>query len=429
MYQYIEKARNATCQILLNDGNYGSGFFCRIPYKKNDNLLLNVLLTCEHVLTQGIIFSDNIIKIKVYDTVKNISLKNRKKWSNKEMDYSCIEILEEDEINDFYNLDDIILKKNYTNELSINNKMNHIYVFGIMKTKRGHSSGLIKQIQNFYFIHDCNTYKGTSGGVIVNKINNCVVGIHKGELEIDDKKFKNRVLNIGVFIKDIIEDIKSSSKGNEINNSVSIKGIPENIKLPSKVDEVINPSINNMIDNKNEIKMTIGFVGDCATGAKTNLIWALVNEKPSINFKNENGYDLESTVGFHYLIKNINILDQTINIRFFDLCGQKISFNSNLSLLRNVNIIALGYDITDKESFNNIKNFWFPALKNELYKIKKYYLIGNKVDLEEKRQVLREEAEKFANENNFSFFEVSAYYYINVKELLSDFTNSCLHLN
>ena len=34
MYQYIEKARNATCQILLNDGNYGSGFFCRIPYKK-----------------------------------------------------------------------------------------------------------------------------------------------------------------------------------------------------------------------------------------------------------------------------------------------------------------------------------------------------------------------------------------------------------
>ena len=144
MYQYIEKARNATCQILLNGGNYGSGFFCRIPYTNNNNLLLNVLLTCEHVLTQDIIFSDNEIKIKVGDAVKNISLKNRKKWSNKEMDYSCIEILEEDEINDFYNLDDIILNKNYTNEMYINNKMNHIYVFGIMKKKRGHSSGLIK---------------------------------------------------------------------------------------------------------------------------------------------------------------------------------------------------------------------------------------------------------------------------------------------
>ena len=89
-------------------------YFCRIPYKKNDNLLLNVLLTCEHVLTQDIIFSDNEIKIKVGDEVKNLSLKNRKKWSNKEMVYSCIEILEEDEINDFYNYD-TILKNNYTN--------------------------------------------------------------------------------------------------------------------------------------------------------------------------------------------------------------------------------------------------------------------------------------------------------------------------
>lgn len=137
MYQYIEKARNATCQILLNDGNYGSGFFCRIPYKKNDNLLLNVLLTCEHILTQDIIFSDNEIKIKVGDEVKNLSLKNRKKWSNKEMVYSCIEILEEDEINDFYNYD-TILKNNYTNEMFISNKMNHIYIFAIMQKKGGH---------------------------------------------------------------------------------------------------------------------------------------------------------------------------------------------------------------------------------------------------------------------------------------------------
>ena len=135
MYQYIEKARNATCQILLKDGNYGSGFFCRIPYTKNDNLLLNVLLTCEHVLNQNIIFSNNEIKIKVCDTVKNISLKNRKKWSNKKMDYTCIEILEEDEINDFYHIDDIILNKNYNNEININNKMNNIYIFAIMKKK------------------------------------------------------------------------------------------------------------------------------------------------------------------------------------------------------------------------------------------------------------------------------------------------------
>jgi small GTP-binding protein len=281
------------------------------------------------------------------------------------------------------------------------------------------TSGLIRKIQNFYFIHDCNIYKGTSGSVIVNKINNCVVVLHKDEFETEDKRFKNLALNVGVFIKDIIEDIKSSSKGNEMNNDISIK-------LPPKADEIINSSMK-IFDNKKEIKMTIGFVGDIAIGAKTNLIWALVNEKPSINFKNENGCELKSTVTCELLFKKINILDQTINICFIDLCGQKINLDLNLAYLRNANIIILGYDITDKESFNNIKNFWFPNIKNKLNKIKKFYLIGNKVDLEEERLVLREEAEKFAIENNFSFFEVSAYYYINVKELLSDFINSCLN--
>jgi hypothetical protein len=33
----------------------------------------------------------------------------------------------------FYNLDDIILNKNYSNKMHIDNKMNHIYAFGIMQ--------------------------------------------------------------------------------------------------------------------------------------------------------------------------------------------------------------------------------------------------------------------------------------------------------
>ena len=134
---------------------------------------------------------------------------------------------------------------------------------------------------------------------------------------------------------------------------------------------------------------------------------------------------MESIVGSELYFKKINILDQTINICFLDLCGQKINLDLNILFLRKVNIIALGYDITNKESFNNIKNFWFPNIKNNLNKNKKFFLIGNKVDLEKERQVLREEAEEFAKENNFIFFEVSAYYYINVKELLSDLINSC----
>ena len=395
IYQYIEKARNATCQIILKNG-YGFGFFCRIPYSKNDNLLLNVLLTCEHVLKEEIIFSENEIKIKIGDTVENISLKGRKKWSNKEMDYSCIEILEKDKINDFYCLDDIIFKKNYKNEIYIDKKMNHIYVFALMKKRRGHSSGLIKKINNYNFIHDCNTYKGSSGGVIVNKNNNCVIGMHKGELETKVKNIKDKVINIGIFIKDIIENIKLSPKGN----------------------------------NSSKEKLTrkkITFIGDSATGAKTNLIWALVKEEPSINFVKENGTDMHFTVGFDMNYKKINISNRKILMFFWDLQGVHISLINNMQFIKNSNIICLGYDITDKKSFKNIKDFWIPMIKREINENIKFYLIGNKVDLEESREVPRKEAEEYAKENNYLFFEVSAYYYINIKELLSDLIESCLN--
>ena len=53
------------------------------------------------------------------DEEKIISLKKeRKRWSDKKMDFSCIEILKEDKIEDYYRLDDIFIK-NYINNIYI----------------------------------------------------------------------------------------------------------------------------------------------------------------------------------------------------------------------------------------------------------------------------------------------------------------------
>ena len=104
--EYIEKAKFATCKIEINESQYGSGFFCKIPYQEDENILINVLLTCEHVLEYDSVFSDKDLKIIVNNEEKIISLKKkRKRWSNKIMDYSCIEILKEDNIKDYYILD------------------------------------------------------------------------------------------------------------------------------------------------------------------------------------------------------------------------------------------------------------------------------------------------------------------------------------
>lgn len=45
--EYIQKAKNSTCYILNSKNNEtGSGFFCKIPYTEDENILLNVLITC-----------------------------------------------------------------------------------------------------------------------------------------------------------------------------------------------------------------------------------------------------------------------------------------------------------------------------------------------------------------------------------------------
>jgi GTPase SAR1 family protein len=65
------------------------------------------------------------------------------------------------------------------------------------------------------------------------------------------------------------------------------------------------------------------------------------------------------------------------------------------------------YDITDAESFNNLNNWLIEIEKNankNVYKI----LIGNKCDLEEKRQVSYEQGKEFADTYGMKFIETSA---------------------
>ena len=70
------------------------------------------------------------------------------------------------------------MKKDY---LDSELKDDNIIIFSIMKNeKNGHSSGNINKIDKFNFYHDCNTYPGSSGGVIVNKKTNCVIEMHVG---------------------------------------------------------------------------------------------------------------------------------------------------------------------------------------------------------------------------------------------------------
>jgi Ras-related protein Rab-1A len=73
------------------------------------------------------------------------------------------------------------------------------------------------------------------------------------------------------------------------------------------------------------------------------------------------------------------------------------------------------YDITDRESFDNVKQ-WLNEIDRYACENVNKLLVGNKSDLDSKRQVEFEEAKAFADERGIPFLETSAKSATNVEK-------------
>ena len=99
-----------------------------------------------------------------------------------------------------------------------------------------------------------------------------------------------------------------------------------------------------------------------------------------------------------------------------DTAGQE-RFNSlSLSYYKRADAILLVYDISSKSSFDRIKKFYVPKIKENCKKDIPILLLGNKTDKENKRQVSCEEGMALALEENYEFKESSCLKNINVVE-------------
>ena len=89
--------------------------------------------------------------------------------------------------------------------------------------------------------------------------------------------------------------------------------------------------------------------------------------------------------------------------------------------MKNSHGIILLYDITDLKSFERLNdNSWINDVKENASKRAVVYLVGNKIDKEEEREVKKEDGEKLAKELGFHFAETSALTGYNVKEIFED---------
>jgi len=148
-------------------------------------------------------------------------------------------------------------------------------------------------------------------------------------------------------------------------------------------------------------------IGDSAVG-KSNILTQYVYEKFSEEF--------QSTLGVEFAAKNAVIDNKIYRIQIWDTAGAESFRSITRAYYKNSVCAFIVYDITKRETFENVQ-VWLDDIKNQCPQTVLLVLVGNKLDLENERQISYEEGESFAQKNNMYFFETSAKTGVNIENL------------
>ncbi len=158
-------------------------------------------------------------------------------------------------------------------------------------------------------------------------------------------------------------------------------------------------------DQKIKLSLKILLIGDSQVGKTSLLLKYTEHIFPEEHI---------TTIGVEYKDKFVIKDNYNIRLQIWDTAGQERFRSITKNIYRNAHGVLFVYDITNKESFLNIKN-WIKDLQNVGNDIKGV-ILGNKIDLEQKREVQKELAQELANKNEMPFLETSAKQNIKVNE-------------
>ncbi len=132
-----------------------------------------------------------------------------------------------------------------------------------------------------------------------------------------------------------------------------------------------------------------------------------------------------TTIGIDFKIKIINLEEKQIKLQIWDTAGQERFRTITKTYYKGAHGIILTYDVTDENSFKNVRN-WVKQIEQNAQTNVCKVLVGNKCDRED-RKVSYEEGAKLAKEFNMQFFETSAKSNYNVNETFTFLTKEILN--
>ncbi|CAH8641669.1 unnamed protein product [Schistosoma rodhaini] len=151
-------------------------------------------------------------------------------------------------------------------------------------------------------------------------------------------------------------------------------------------------------DDEYDYLFKVVLIGDSGVG-KSNLLSRFT--------RNEFNLESKSTIGVEFATKSVEIDGRTIKAQIWDTAGQERYRAITAAYYRGAVGALLVYDITKRETFNNLEH-WLLELRNNVELDMVVMLVGNKCDLRHLRTVQTEDAKLWAERHGLFFMETSA---------------------
>ena len=208
-----EYKSKGNCICKIDGSKAGTGFFCKI---KRGEELIPVLITNYHVIDDNYMKQNKYLKFYINDKSHIIDLNSESKIyssSNNEYDMMIIR-LKEGQVNNYLDIDENIFEDNSENYYE-NESIYILHYANAEEAKVSFGKG-IKKVDNYDIKHLCHTEPGSSGGPILSRMTNKVIGIHKGSIGKGKCDY-----NIGTFLKYPLNEVKNQNKPKENRPKVS----------------------------------------------------------------------------------------------------------------------------------------------------------------------------------------------------------------
>ena len=112
--------------------------------------------------------------------------------------------------------------------------------------------------------------------------------------------------------------------------------------------------------------------------------------------------------------------NKELTLNIWDTAGQEKFYSLNRIFYKGAQIAILVYDITDRDSFEKIKSFWYNEIINYSHHNTIFGIAANKYDLYNEEKVDENEARLFAKNINAVFKLTSAFNNTGITELFDE---------